>query len=429
MKPFRFFALVPLLAGLALLVSACGGSSPSAPALDQDAPEMGAGDGMSQPMPVPGGMDLSDSNMGNGMGMGSDEREPAATPSGMDMGDIGTTGGGLNMNDMESEPASRPGGADLGGMNMPGTGMGGMNMEGPVSSRGVSLATETAGGQPLIYTLDGDVKVFALTARPVRWPILKDVYVTAWTYNGTVPGPMIQVTEGDRVRITLRNELPEATSIHWHGLPVPNNMDGVPPFTQNAVEPGESFTYEFTAAPAGTFMYHSHVETDRQIPIGLYAPFIVDPQVAEGPKPAVDEVLMLGEWTIGPDGETYPTMPMAGAEPNFFTINGKAFPDTPRVTVQLGDVVRLRLAGIGQFTHPMHLHGAFFKVVATDGNPVPEAAQLTKDTIAVNPGERYDIEFTATNPGTWILHCHVPHHVTNNNVEPGGLIYVIQVRA
>ena len=308
-------------------------------------------------------------------------------------------------------------------------GMGGMKMEGPVSSEDVPLATETLGGQPLTYIQDGEVKVFELTARPVRWPILKDVTVTAWSYNGTVPGPMIRVTEGDKVRITIKNELPDATSIHWHGIPVPNEMDGVPPFTQKAIKTGETFTYEFTATPAGTFMYHSHVDTDKQIMLGLYAPFIIDPKTPEKVKPAVDEVLMLSEWTIGPDGETYPTMPMAGAEPNYFTINGKSFPETQSVTVKVGDVVRLRLAAIGQFTHPMHLHGASFKVVAVDGYPVPEAAQLTRDTIAVNPGERYDIEFKATNPGTWVFHCHVLHHVTNNNVEPGGLIYVIKVEA
>ena len=330
------------------------------------------------------------------------------------------------MMDMGSvtQPAPASGGDD-----MPGVGMGDMNMEGPIPSAGVPNATETLGGQPLNYSLDGGVKVFELTAQAVRWPILTDVYVTAWTYNGTVPGPMIRVTEGDQVRITLKNELPDATSIHWHGLPVPNNMDGVPPFTQKAIEPGETFTYEFTATPAGAYMYHSHVDTDKQIPIGLYAPFIVEPTTPAAAQPAVDETLMLGEWTIGPNGETYPTMPMAGSEPNYFTINGKSFPETQSVTVKVGDVVRLRLAGIGQFTHPMHLHGASFKIVATDGNPVPEAAQLTKDTLAINPGERYDIEFTATNPGTWVLHCHVLHHVTNNNVEPGGLIYVINVES
>jgi manganese oxidase len=298
-----------------------------------------------------------------------------------------------------------------------------------VPAEGVPLATEALGGQPLTYAQEGEVKVFELVAQTVRWPILENVYVTAWTYNGTVPGPMIRVTEGDKVRITLKNELPEATAIHWHGIPVPNEMDGVPPFTQKAIEPGETFTYEFTAAPAGTFMYHSHVETDKQIMLGLYAPFIIDPKTPAAQKPEVDEMLMVSEWTLGEHGETYPTMPMAGLEPNYFTINGKSFPETQSVTVKVGEVVRLRLAAIGQFTHPMHLHGASFKVVAIDGNPVPEVAQVTRDTITLNPGERYDIEFTATNPGTWVFHCHVLHHVTNNNVEPGGLIYVINVQS
>ena len=135
----------------------------------------------------------------------------------------------------------------------------------------------------------------------------------------------------------------------------------------------------------------------------------------------------LAEERIGPDGKTYAAMPMAGAEPNYFTINGKSFPDTEKIQVKRGEVVRLRLENVGQLTHPMHLHGAFFRIVATDGNPVPEGAQLTKDTLAVNPGERYDIEFVADNPGTWVLHCHVLHHVTNDNVEPGGLITVIEV--
>jgi FtsP/CotA-like multicopper oxidase with cupredoxin domain len=380
MKRIKLFTL---FVGLALLVSACRGTSAATPPATPTPT-------MEPNMP---GMDMSGQML------------PTAMPGQM-------------------TPTEMPGaGADTG------EGMGGMAMEGPVSSKGVPLATETLGGQPLAYTQAGEVKVFALTARPVRWPILKDVYVTAWTYNGAVPGPMIRVREGDQVRITLKNELPEATSIHWHGLPVPNNMDGVPPFTQKAIEPGETFTYEFAAAPAGTFMYHSHVNTDQQIMLGLYAPFIIDSKTPETVKPAVDEMLMLSEWTIGPDGETYPTMPMAGREPNYFTINGKSFPETQSITVKVGEVVRLRLAAIGQFTHPMHLHGVSFKVVAIDGNPVPEAAQLTRDTIAVNPGERYDIEFAFTNPGTWVFHCHVLHHVTNNNVEPGGLIYVINVEA
>lgn len=401
----KYLKFVVLALGLALVVAACNSTptaQPAAAAKPVNAqPAATLPPTMDPKMP---GMDMN-GNM-----------QPTAMPGGNNTGNTTMPGASMGIT----------GTAD--GNELPGMGMSGMNMEGPISSAGVPTATETLGGQPLTYTLEGDVKVFELTARPVRWPILKDVYVTAWTYNGTVPGPMIRVTEGDKVRITIKNELPEATSIHWHGIPVPNNMDGVPPFTQKAIEPGETFTYEFTAAPSGSYMYHSHVNTDRQIPLGLYAPFIIDPKTLPAKQPAVDEMLMLGEWTVGPNGETYPTMPMAGAEPNYFTINGKAFPETQSVTVKVGDVVRLRLAGIGQFTHPMHLHGASFKIVATDGNPVPEAAQLTKDTLAVNPGERYDIEFTAPGPGTWVLHCHVLHHVTNNNVEPGGLIYVINVQ-
>jgi FtsP/CotA-like multicopper oxidase with cupredoxin domain len=296
----------------------------------------------------------------------------------------------------------------------------------PISSEGVRSATEMRGGQLLDYQMDGDIKVFELTAYPVLWEILPDITVTAWTYNGSVPGPLIRVTEGDTVRIVFTNGLPEPTTIHWHGIEVPNNMDGVPDVTQTAIEPGETFVYEFIAKPAGTFMYHSHVNSDVQVPIGLYAPFIIDPKEPPQTPADVDVSLMLSEWLVL-DGRTYPAMPMAGMEPNYFTINGKAFPATEKIEVKKGQRVRIRFYGIGQFVHPMHIHGVPFKIVATDGHPVPEAAQLTKDTVLVSPGERYDIEFIATEPGEWMLHCHIPHHLTNDHIEPGGLMLMISV--
>ncbi len=336
-----------------------------------------------------------------------------------------------------SEPTkTAPAGHDMASMaGDADDGMEGMGHDmSPISSAGVSNATELTGSQPLTYTEDAGVKVFELTARPVRWAILdgsKPVTVTAWSYNGTVPGPMIRVTEGDQVRIVLTNELPDPTSIHWHGIPVPNAMDGVPPFTQAAVQPGESFVYEFTAPPAGSFMYHSHVETDKQIMIGLYAPFIVDPAEpaadAAADAPDVDVMWMISEWRVGPDGETYPAMPMAGSEPNYFTINGKAFPDTEPIVVQKGDRVRIRMAGIGQFLHPMHLHGMNFRIVAYDGVSLPPEQQIVRNTVPLAPGEIVDIEFIAENPGTWVFHCHILHHVTNDGAEPGGLIGVVQV--
>lgn len=302
----------------------------------------------------------------------------------------------------------------------------GSHMMDAITAPEVKPAAGTEGGQPLAFRVENGVKVFELTTEAVQWPILKDVSATAYTYNGTVPGPMIRVTEGDRVRIVVKNGLSVPTTVHWHGLEVPNNMDGVPGVTQDPIEPGQTFTYEFTARPAGTFWYHSHYEGDVQVGAGLYAPFIVDPKAPEGDLPAVDKTLILSEWLLR-SGQTFAAMPMSGMEPNYFTINGRSFPDTETITVRKGDLVRLRLVGAGQLIHPMHLHGLPFKIVATDGHPVPDAVQLTKDTLSIAPGERYDIEFIASEPGQWMLHCHILHHTTNDNVEPGGLMLIVNV--
>jgi FtsP/CotA-like multicopper oxidase with cupredoxin domain len=203
-------------------------------------------------------------------------------------------------------------------------------------------------------------------------------------------------------------------------------MDGVPDMPTPAIQPGGTFTYEFTVKTPGSYMYHSHYAGDTQVSAGLYAPFIIDPATPPADPPAVDASLMLSEWRIV-DGQTYPAMPMAGAEPNYFTINGKAFPATETIKAKVGERIRLRVMNIGQFVHPIHVHGAAFKVVATDGHPVPEVAQLTKDTIAIAPGERYDIEFSFTEPGQWAVHCHILHHTTNDNVDGGGMMLVIDV--
>jgi FtsP/CotA-like multicopper oxidase with cupredoxin domain len=269
-------------------------------------------------------------------------------------------------------------------------------------------------------------KVFNLTAAPVKWNILKDVTVTAWAYNGMVPGPLIHVTEGDIVKINIKNNLTEPTTIHWHGVQVPNNMDGIPDETQKPIQPGDIFTYEFVAKPAGTYWYHSHFDSDKQISVGLSGAFIIDPKGGLASKPDIDKVLMLNEWRVI-DGQTYASMPATGMDGNFFTINGKAYPDTETLNVKVGQKVRLRFIGSGQMIHPMHLHGFPFKIVATDGNDVPASAQWTKDTIAVAPGERYDVEFTPDRPGKWMLHCHIPHHTTNEHVEPGGIMMMINV--
>jgi FtsP/CotA-like multicopper oxidase with cupredoxin domain len=285
------------------------------------------------------------------------------------------------------------------------------------------------GARPLAPRIESGVKVFRLETSLIGWRILPNVEVGAYAYNRQVPGPLIRVRQGDRVRVVVTNRLPEPTSVHWHGLTLPNAMDGVADVTQKPIPPGGSFTYTFTAGQAGTFFYHSHRQADRQQSLGLYGALIVDPRT---PTVRYDKeaVLELGEWTVK-DGYTFPSMQQEGLLPNYFTIDGKAYPETRTLNVRLGQKLLVRFIGSQSgTTHPMHIHGGPFSVVATDGNPVPPAARLEKDTIAVAPGERYDVLWTAQRKGKWLIHCHVLHHTTNDDLETeggGGLTMVVNV--
>lgn len=312
------------------------------------------------------------------------------------------------------------------------------------------LAIDLGGSPVSVPAETGKVREYELVAAPTRWEVVPGVATDAYAYNGQVPGPTIRVTEGDTLRVTLRNELNEPTSIHWHGLHVPNAMDGVPPLTQEAVAPGEVFTYEFTVSHAGTFMYHSHVDAAEQIDRGLYGPLIVDPQPANAGETEFDGefTMMLSTWTISDEADDeMDEMPgmtdnaaageEAAEEPgslamqmdyNWFTINGKAFPAAPAWEVDQGDLVRVRLINISNLAHPMHLHGQDFKVVAKDGEPLRAEQQLVMNTLSVDAGETYDVVFVAESPGTWVFHCHELHHTENDGVEPGGLMQVIETK-
>ena len=287
---------------------------------------------------------------------------------------------------------------------------------------------------PFAVAEDG-TKEFHLEAGEFRWEYAKGSSVHAWGYNGQVPGPEIRVMEGDRVRVVLTNNLPEATSMHWHGIDVPYTQDGVPGFSQVATKPGETRVYEFEAKPAGTRFYHTHGSSHgteaMQLDMGLAGAFIIEPK--NFTRPDKDITLILDEWAVGAGGTNMAaTMghdmgdaaPSAGVghammDYGVFTVNGRTFPDVPAISVKEGERVRLRLINAGTSTiHPMHLHGHQFKVTATDGNPVPLAAQLTKNTIALNPGETYDIEFVAENPGVWVFHCHELHHAGGGMIMP-----------
>jgi FtsP/CotA-like multicopper oxidase with cupredoxin domain len=287
------------------------------------------------------------------------------------------------------------------------------------------------GNLPLESTIVGGVREFALTAGIVQWHILPELKVGAYAYNGQVPGPLIRLRPGERVRVRVKNELPEPTTVHWHGLIIDNAMDGASHVTQPPIEPGREFAYEFTVPnQPGTHFYHTHHAADRQQPLGLYGALII-----EETKPSVRaharHVIQLGEWRVA-DGQSFPAMDMDGMRPNYFTINGKSYPATETVKARVGDRLLFRFIGSGQFIHPMHIHGGPFEIVATDGNPVPPGARLKKDTVLVGPGERYDVLWTARKPGKWLLHCHINHHTTNDGAEVdggGGLVMVIDVRA
>jgi FtsP/CotA-like multicopper oxidase with cupredoxin domain len=302
----------------------------------------------------------------------------------------------------------------------------------PVDVSGAPLAGSDARGNQLLEPrLRDGVKEFELSAGVVRWNILPDVEVGAYAYNGQVPGPLIRVQPNDRVRIRVRNELPEATTVHWHGFILPTEQDGVPELSQPPIPPGGEHVYEFDVPDTpGTYFYHTHFSADRQQPLGLYGALIIDEPVGS-PDVAREHVITLGEWTVV-GGETYPAMQLEDMLPNYFTFNGKSYPVTETVEAEIGDRILFRLIGTGQFTHPIHIHGGPFQIVATDGNPVPEGTRFTKDTVLVGPGERYDVVWSARNPGRWLLHCHINHHVTNDGAEVdggGGMTMIIDVAA
>jgi FtsP/CotA-like multicopper oxidase with cupredoxin domain len=256
--------------------------------------------------------------------------------------------------------------------------------------------TEGRGNQVMAPRLERGVKCYDLTAREIQWEVEPGRKVKAWAYNEQVPGPQIRVREGDRVRITLRNELPESTAIHFHGLEVPMDQDGVPFITQPPIKSGASYTYEFTVPNAGSHMYHSHHNAAKQVLLGLLGAFIVEPKQPKAIERAdVDHVMILND---GPHG---------------YTLNGKGFPATEPVVAKKGQRLRIRYMNEGLMIHPMHLHGMHMTVIAKDGWDVPMPWKC--DTLNVAPGERWDVIVECTNPGTWAFHCHILSHAESDH--------------
>ncbi|MER9326840.1 DUF4396 domain-containing protein [Mesorhizobium sp. M0488] len=287
------------------------------------------------------------------------------------------------------------------------------------------------GDQQLPFRVENGVKVFELKPSVIGWQILPNVRVDAYAYNGQIPGPRIRIRQGDKVRINVTNDLPEETTVHWHGMILPNQMDGPAEITQAPIEPGQSYSYEFTATQHGTYFYHPHAKPDRTQALGLYGALIIDPaNPADEVQADHDYVIELQEWLVR-EGLTYPSMPMDGGMPNYFTINGRAYPSTDTIRMKVGETLKVRFIGTNNgFIHPMHIHGGPFEVVARDGETLAPSARFLADTVNVGPGQRYDVVWKAQRPGKWLIHCHIPHHTTNNNSEDkggGGLMVVIDV--
>ncbi|MEJ7617892.1 MAG: copper oxidase [Pyrinomonadaceae bacterium] len=283
------------------------------------------------------------------------------------------------------------------------------------SAPGTNMPVVVPDVPKLPWKMEGGVKVFHLIPEVVKTTLLPGKEMYAWGYNGSCPGPTIEINEGDRVRIHVTNKLPEGTSMHWHGLEVPPEMDGVPFLNQPLIEPGQTFTYEFSLKQNGTFFYHSHMAMQEMM--GMIGFFIIHPKNPYQPRVDKDFGIVLQEWALLPNNPIPNTLAM---EFNWLTLNGKAGPATTPMLVKQGERVRIRMINMGMDHHPMHIHGNQFYVTGTEGGRIPETAWYPGNTVLVGVAQARDIEFDAVAPGDWMLHCHLPHHMMNQMVSMVG---------
>ncbi len=268
----------------------------------------------------------------------------------------------------------------------------------------------TPNGVTLPWKLVDGVKIFHLIPEPVVHEFAPGLVAECWGYNGRVHGPTIEAVEGDRVRIYVTNRLSAPTTVHWHGILLPSGMDGVGGVSQKPIEPGETFKYEFTLKQHGTYMYHSHHDEMTQMQLGMLGMFIIHPKNPKSSPPDRDYAIMLSEWKIEV-GARRPD-PNEMTDFNVFTMNGRSFPGTQSLLAKKGERVRIRIGNLSTMSHhAIHLHGYYFKVVATDGGEIPEAGQWPETTVHMPTGSTRTVEFVANESGDWVMHCHMLHHV------------------
>lgn len=268
-----------------------------------------------------------------------------------------------------------------------------------------------------------EVRDYRLVAGPADIEVAPGQVWRTWAYNGQVPGPTIRATQGERIRVVLENRLGVPTTIHWHGVPLPNAMDGVPGLTQAPVEPGGSFAYEFDANVPGTYFYHSHV--GLQLDRGLLGSLVIDPATPEGLADR-EFLLFLDDWLPGSPEEAMAAMMtqtpgmgggmmgggmmgggMAGVtsltDPPYagFLANGRLGTSAEPFTVTRGERVRFRIVnGSAATTHRIGLVGHRLTVTHCDGQAV---APVDVDSLVIGMGERYDVVVRMDNRGTWPL--------------------------
>jgi FtsP/CotA-like multicopper oxidase with cupredoxin domain len=270
----------------------------------------------------------------------------------------------------------------------------------------------TLNGWTLPWRMNGDWKEFHLVAEPVVREFADGMKANLWGYNGQSPGPTIEAVEGDKLRIFVTNKLPEHTTVHWHGMLLPNGMDGVGGLTQPHIKPGQTFVYEFELRESGTFMYHPHSDEMVQMGMGMMGMFIVHPRDPKFRRVDRDFVFIMSTYLIEPG--TYLPKVAEMTDFNMWTWNSRVWPGIDSLPVRLGDRVRVRMGNLTMTNHPIHLHGHHFSVSCTDGGWVPESAQWPETTIDVPVGAIRAFDLLANNPGDWAFHCHKTHHAMNS---------------
>ncbi len=268
----------------------------------------------------------------------------------------------------------------------------------------------TLNGWSLPWRMNNGVKEFHLVVEPVVREFAPGMNVNMWGFNGSSPGPTIEAVEGDRVRIFVTNKLPEPTSIHWHGILLPNGMDGVSGLTQPGIPVNKTFVYEFLLQRPGSHFYHSHLSEQQQMALGVFGCFVIHPKDPRQLKVDRDFMFMLASYDVEPGAATPKTSTMTDF--NMWTFNNRVYPGIDPLVAKTGDRVRIRVGNLTMTNHPIHMHGPHFEVTGTDGGWIPKSARWPEVTTDVAVGQLRAFEFDAI-AGDWALHCHKAHHTMN----------------